>query len=158
MDEDDFKVRKFSIRIIKEGNSPPKIEISDNFDPKEMERFNKEIERIHNIMNRMLMGFGMDPAEIFKEIEQMRKNIEEPQERIDMPVFEMSRYGDELDVTVMLNRNYRLEDLNIEIERGKLVIKGQDLNIKIPIQEEFHNGKIIDRSISNRILNVVIKK
>lgn len=161
MDEDDFKVRKFSIRIIKEGNSPPKIEISDNFDPNEIEKFNKEIERIHNIMNKMLMGFGMDPTELFKEIEQMRREVYRPdevQEKIDMPVFEISRYENELDITVMLNKSYKIEDLNISIERGKLVVKAQDLNIKIPIHEDFHNGKIVEKSISNRILNVVIQK
>lgn len=147
---DDFKIRRFSIRIIREGNNPPKIEISNNFDKEEMDRFNREIEMFNRMIEKMFRGFGMTID--MRDLQQ----IEE--ENVNMPLFEVSRDGDRMDITILLNKNYKIEDLNIEINRGKLNISSDDLNIKIPLHEDFQKAKIVGKDIKNGILNVVLER
>ncbi|MEM0382959.1 MAG: hypothetical protein QXD88_01615, partial [Candidatus Anstonellales archaeon] len=106
-DKDNFKVRKFSIRIIRDGNNPPKIEISNNFDKEEMERFNREMEMFNRMIERMFRGFGISFD---------MKNIElAEEENINMPLFEVSREGNRMNITVLLNKNYDINDLHMEI-------------------------------------------
>ncbi|MEM1893840.1 MAG: hypothetical protein QXV16_01615 [Candidatus Anstonellales archaeon] len=149
-DKDNFKVRRFSIRIIRDGNNPPKIEISNNFDKEEMERFNREMEMFNKMIERMFRGFGISFD---------MKNIElAEEENINMPLFEVSREGNRMNITVLLNKNYDINDLHMEIVRGKLNIVSDKMNVKIPLHEDFHKAKIVDKSIKNGILNVVLER
>lgn len=159
MDKDDekkFKVRRFGFRIIKEGDKPPKIEYIDDFDNNDVEVFEKEFEnmfrRIHQMQMEMLRMFGIEPVKI---VERVKEESDYEEETTNLPMFDASREGDRLKISVLLGSS---KDVDAKIEDGKLVIVGDDINIRVPLNSDFKNGKIKSKEVKNGILNLVIER
>lgn len=159
MDKDDekkFKVRRFGFRIIKEGDKPPKIEYIDDFDNNDAEVFEKEFEnmfrRIHQMQMEMLRMFGIEPVKI---VERVKEENDYEEETTNLPMFDASREGDKLKISVLLGSS---KDVDAKIEDGKLVIVGDDINIRVPLNSDFKNGKIKSKEVKNGILNLVIER
>ncbi len=156
-DEKKFKIRRFGFRIIKEGDKPPRIEYIDDFD-NNTEVFEKEFEnmfrKIHQMQMEMLRMFGIEPVKIVERVKE--ESDFDREEQANLPMFDVSREGDKLKIAVLLENNSK--NVDVKIEDGKLVITGDGMNIRVPLNSDFKNGKIISKDIRNGVLNIVIER